>query len=809
MSVCKSTAAVTCSSWFHCSSAVTRDLRSSKFRKVARGYAQLRDVIEGQVSAHDEETVTAESDGRIYQPASRFTPAKLQALADIKFTYVVTAQIYGQQKRKKEQQAEDISNLMKKYHALRIAYVDEVDSNFYSVLVKCNDRGIEQEIYRLRLPGQFRLGEGKPENQNHAVIFTRGEALQAIDMNQDNYLEEAFKMRNLLQEFLRYNGNRKPTILGVREHVFTSGVSSMAWFMSQQETSFVTMGQRTSANPLRVRMHYGHPDVFDRIFHMFRGGMSKASKTINLSEDIYAGFNSTLRGGNVSHHEYIQVGKGKDVGLNQIAMFEAKVSSGNGEQILSRDVYRLGHRLDFLRMLSFYCTSVGFFISNLITVWVVFIFLYGRVFMALSGVDKAENLTGDVLEKALNVVFIVQVGSFTALPLILEMALERGLTRAIVDFLRMQLQLCSVFYTFSLGTKAHYFGRTVLHGGAKGERDTSGQRAGTENRAVQTATRKLPAGEGAARRRSGRRNGGRAGGAAGGAGGRAGEAAGGMELVILLVALARYGNARAYILMTFSTWFMAFSFLYAPFFFNPSGLDLLKNGEDGSEFVKWLFRSAGAEKKDDRSWEAWWESEQEHLKSSGFFSKALDIVLDLRYFFMHYAAIYRLDVVGERRKIWVYLISWLVAIGVGFIVKLYTLNKKKFGVQKHLAYRFIQFTLTSTIILALVLLVVLTDLTISDVFVAILIFLPTGWGLIQIAQVLRPLVEGVGFWPTIKSIARLYDGLMGAIIIIPLILVSWLPIGDIHNRILFSQAFSQGLQIQKIIVGKRPNAKLS
>lgn len=36
-------------------------------------------------------------------------------------------------------------------------------------------------------------------------------------------------------------------------------------------------------------MHYGHPDVFDRIFHITRGGISKASKVINISEDIYAG----------------------------------------------------------------------------------------------------------------------------------------------------------------------------------------------------------------------------------------------------------------------------------------------------------------------------------------------------------------------------------------------------------------------------------------------------------------------------------------------------------------------------------------
>lgn len=39
-------------------------------------------------------------------------------------------------------------------------------------------------MYRIKLPGSPNIGEGKPENQNHAIIFTRGEVLQAIDMNQ-------------------------------------------------------------------------------------------------------------------------------------------------------------------------------------------------------------------------------------------------------------------------------------------------------------------------------------------------------------------------------------------------------------------------------------------------------------------------------------------------------------------------------------------------------------------------------------------------------------------------------------------------
>lgn len=42
-----------------------------------------------------------------------------------------------------------------------------------------------QEVYRVKLPGNPVFGEGKPENQNHAIMFTRGENVQAIDMNQE------------------------------------------------------------------------------------------------------------------------------------------------------------------------------------------------------------------------------------------------------------------------------------------------------------------------------------------------------------------------------------------------------------------------------------------------------------------------------------------------------------------------------------------------------------------------------------------------------------------------------------------------
>lgn len=41
-----------------------------------------------------------------------------------------------------------------------------------------------------------------------------------------------------------------------------------------------------------------------------QGGISKATRGLNLSEDIFAGMDAMLRGHTVVHREYFMVGKG-------------------------------------------------------------------------------------------------------------------------------------------------------------------------------------------------------------------------------------------------------------------------------------------------------------------------------------------------------------------------------------------------------------------------------------------------------------------------------------------------------------------
>eukprot|EP01052_Picozoa_sp_SAG31_P049147 SAG31_NODE_10625_length_1115_cov_1.430118_1_plen_172_part_10 len=171
-------------------------------------------------------------------------------------------------------------------------------------------------------------------------------------------------------------------------------------------------------------MHYGHPDVFDRVFHAVRGGVAKANKVLCVSEDVFGGFNSALKGGLNIFRDYIKVGKGKDLGFEQTYVFESKISSGNAEQSLSRDFTRLCDEMDMFRLLSFFHSSNGFYWSNLLVVWSTSWFIYSQLFMSI--MIRTED-QWSLLSVTETLAFTVQLGVVLTLPLVGELILEKGI----------------------------------------------------------------------------------------------------------------------------------------------------------------------------------------------------------------------------------------------------------------------------------------------------------------------------------------------------------------------------------------------
>ena len=512
--------------------------------------------------------------------------AEIDVLAKLKFNYVVACQVYGQMRKNLEHKADDIEFLLARHPNLRVAYIDNVRTNregdqaYYSVLIKHDPSGdtartiAVQEVYRIKLPGNPVLGEGKPENQNHAIIFSRGRYLQAIDMNQDGYFEESLKMRNLLQEF-----DSGCSILGFREHIFTGSVSSVANYMALQELSFVSLGQRVLAQPLRIRQHYGHPDLFDKFFVMTEGGMSKASHGINLSEDVFAGFNATIRGHTINFKEYVQVGKGRDVGLQQTYKFEAKLSQGNAEQSLSRDIYRICDRLDFFRLMSFYYGGIGHYIANTMVMFTLVVVVYTMLGLAVYGQEgiNGKRMTPEGLLQLL----LGGMGLLQTMPLMVTLTVEKGFLKAMSEIAWMFLSGGPLYFIFQIQTKCYYFQQTLLAGGAKYRPTGRGfvirHSPFDENYRFFASSHIYI----------------------------------GFEIMVALVLFAMYTTSIQYWGLTWSLWLTVVSFVLGPFWFNPVTFEWNKIQEDYTQWIRWMMESGGTA---EQSWEVWWKEENSFFK---------------------------------------------------------------------------------------------------------------------------------------------------------------------------------------------------
>ena len=335
---------------------------------------------------------------------------ELERMARRKFKILVSMQRYA---KFTAEERENTEFLLRAYPDLQIAYLDEEspanegeDPRLYSALIDGHsdimENGMRRPKFRIQLSGNPILGDGKSDNQNHAIVFYRGEYLQLIDANQDNYLEECLKIRSVLAEFdemttdnvspytpgLPAKNTNPVAILGAREYIFSENIGILGDIAAGKEQTFGTMFSRTLAT-IGGKLHYGHPDFLNGIFMTTRGGVSKAQKGLHLNEDIYAGMNALLRGGRIKHCEYFQCGKGRDLGFGSILNFTTKIGTGMGEQMLSREYYYMGTQLPIDRFLSFYYAHPGFHINNVFLMLSVQLFMFCLLQL---GVLKHENI---------------------------------------------------------------------------------------------------------------------------------------------------------------------------------------------------------------------------------------------------------------------------------------------------------------------------------------------------------------------------------------------------------------------------------
>ena len=207
--------------------------------------------------------------------------------------------------------------------------------------------------------------------------------------------------------------------------------------------------------------------------------------------------------------------------------------------------------------------------------------------------------------------------------------------------------------------------------------------------------------------------------------------------------------------------------------------------------------------KAEESWEVWWNNHYDYLRTTGFWGKVVEVILSLRFFLIQYGVVYRLHIASNNKSIIVYLLSWLYILGALLVCILLAYAEEKYSTRSHLYYRTIQLLVTLFIGFIIILLLEMTPFQFPDLFLSLLAFIPTGWGLINICLVMRPHLVKTRVWPIVVAIARLYEFAIGIMVMIPLGILSWFPgFQKMQTRILFNQAFLRGLHIQKILDGK-------
>ncbi|XP_069150991.1 callose synthase 3-like [Solanum lycopersicum] len=85
-------------------------------------------------------------------------------------------------------------------------------------------------------------------------------------------------------------------------------------------------------------------------------------------------------------------------------------------------------------------------------------------------------------------------------------------------------------------------------------------------------------------------------------------------------------------------------------------------------------------------------------------------------------------------------------------MKVVSVGRKKFSADFQLVFRLIEGFIFLSFVSLLISLIVILHLKFRDIIVCILAFMPTGWGMLMIAQALKPWIRRGGFWGSVRTL---------------------------------------------------------
>jgi hypothetical protein len=330
---------------------------------------------------------------------------------------------------------------------LRLASVDSRTRRYELHIVERPGPLLFGPVYRKMAPRGL-MTQGKAENQFHAAQFGRGECFFTVDMNQDANITEGFKLPTMLHHYM---GGGKDAdgvatarphfgIVGFTERTYTRSTSLAGELAGSAEVAFVTIIQRVLRSVLRIRMHYGHPDLFSGLL-VRTIGFHKSSHGVNVSEDIFAGHECLARGVPIGFCEWLWFWKGRDTSLRLVGLFNNKIAEGAAQLVRSRDCHFLNANLDWITRSSLLFGTLGFYWTSVLLYSSIRAYVWALLLFSVGGVSQADlTSVGTVI----SVAWVFQLGYVMVIPSLVENVIEFGFISGVMRFFRYLLP--SVFF---------------------------------------------------------------------------------------------------------------------------------------------------------------------------------------------------------------------------------------------------------------------------------------------------------------------------------------------------------------------------